>query len=1854
MQEQYGGMRRAVESILSDLVNSAGPRRADGILYAAVPQWFSTDLYRTFFPDDADQLLSWVSKFSFVPVLSRNRTNFMMQPMERAIMNELFIDRDPDEYREVHGRVLDYWLEHPYRDPVVQAQNVLYHRIIVDQEAARQELIDLFEHYVDDRQLGAMEKLLKTAAEACGYLGKLGRPSSSLQELILYMQARHLQLQGNWQESQEMLDDINVEADPGLQPFVTRAYGFAQAGLRDYAGAIEQFQLAVEQFAQNASSLGEEVSQVERADTLVALGDAYIDLAEATISLDERRQRLQSKWRFLHGIYYLFLSLPLAVYMTRAIGLRAWLPHLWSMWRDVDWIKADLYAQATRRFREAGRLLEKIDRPDKNLVAEEKLADLYLSVGDAVEARTLYERLLASTELSDYRRSRVQVGYGQTQWLLDNAEAAEEALSGALPSLRYFADGILEAEAETVLGSIAAQSSDPEAALPHFHRALDFYLVEESPDLVAATNVAEQLDSVAEHPSLSREAKDAARREAARVMERHYPVQQRYRITRFFQQLFLFSVIVLAGIGLQNMLSIDRATVTPEIVFHAFPLLNTTKEEPVSILNTSLAVSSKSSIGSIAGEETNLLVGQGVTSLLIPDPELQLVLAGLLSAFLGYIIAVTVIGILLLRRIDPREVQKTRESTTVRLAQEGLSVGEDAAEQATSFDDVSRYVVSNTNLFKQPISESYLLLEKTAGDQLIISGSTTHYERVQRHIEERLSEKVERVDLSHSLLISLAGVLLLFTVLLYLVMAIVSRLGEVKQFGDHTLHTPISGISYSGVALYPYLLLGFLLPLLWWFVWKPLGRRHRLDTFDWTPFLLIIFGLLVALGITILTGFSSGFRLSTPDLYPALVAVSLVLAGVAALTVRALQRWRASGDRVSEQRSAAADGDSEPQDDSGSGSVVKRVETFSQRVPTSYRLILFAVLYLLLMLVAILMFFYLSREIGAYHRSVQDNEFLKNSNELRLEGDADWQDYFGEARVRYSEEIEAAESERWAVLGSALDEELLVDSYTNRAHISLILAIEDLASKAGVVEPDSSELGQLEAAIEDYKRVVELAPQAPQGYLWLGFAQHTAGYKEEALDNYACALLLSGLTRDSLSAWISSETCPQRDPGSATLEPEHIVMALTGRGWIYFSQEKYAEALPNFLFAVELADLIEPDSEQAEIAQAVSVQAKCEAALGLGYTQYRLKHFDEALQIWQQAEARCPRNAALLTSLGTVKWRLGTLGEDYTVKGSDRCSSNALDEVEKRRVTGLLEESVNYFTKSAAIRDQPPEDRAFTYRTRGQVQYLLRNCPGYNEDRSKKLGEAVNSYVQATKLDRQNSNYWYLLSRLRYAYWLSSDATGPAAREPVVQALVEIGEMMRLDGRTCEEADYEPCSIWYPAIYSAAVDGVLDKGDEWFAERDYETAKGYYELLTGHEPELPESYRAHFGLGFTELAQGNPDVATDWFESGIALAVADDDKIAIGRLWQDLKKLSETDATFDIEPIKAIFDELDFGYDAVTPFERGARALANGDIDVAREAYIEGRDIAVDIGDLESVKIAILGLLDERQEGYDEILDLIHSRLPQLSLLVQSDAAVEETFDLAFIAWALGEAEIAGRWYQEGIRRTALIPGTYFQGLYPARDDLFAYWQQGAPVDASALITEMLAYRPQQLQQHAKLREEKLYWRYQGWFKYHVALKAFLAGDPESASFVLESGKEDTVEAVRVDEAYNQNIYDYLRQGAWSLYYYERAKLAQEVEDYEAAYDDFVSALEAYPDSVTDPRTQGEMVTAMFEAGFAAYKLGDRDRAMHWYETGIKRAEEYGTEDPLSSPRETLQEDEPADEAAADLQADILELLGSD
>jgi tetratricopeptide (TPR) repeat protein len=272
-----------------------------------------------------------------------------------------------------------------------------------------------------------------------------------------------------------------------------------------------------------------------------------------------------------------------------------------------------------------------------------------------------------------------------------------------------------------------------------------------------------------------------------------------------------------------------------------------------------------------------------------------------------------------------------------------------------------------------------------------------------------------------------------------------------------------------------------------------------------------------------------------------------------------------------------------------------------------------------------------------------------------------------------------------------------------------------------------------------------------------------------------------------------------------------------------------------------------------------------DATLGLGYAHYSLRQYDEALAVWQTAVAQDENNPILYISLGTLYWRVGTLGKNYNaLSGSDRCSQAFLPDEAKMRSADLLTQSIENLEKSIPLPNQTDAERAFTYRTIAQVQYLLRNCPEH--DKAAVLQDAIASYQQAAELDAVNPLYWHMQGRLSYAVWQSLPPdTGPPAREWLFRGLSANEVAISLNN--VDTGDYKP-NAWEGTLMQA-IGSTLARGDDRFANGEYEVALQYYELMTTNQPDNAE---AAFKAALAQLALGDSVSAEASLQRGRELA----------------------------------------------------------------------------------------------------------------------------------------------------------------------------------------------------------------------------------------------------------------------------------------------------------------------------------------------------------------------------------------------
>ena len=199
---------------LNRILDEVHPMMADALLLAAVPVWFTADLFAAMRQIDDGRnegLIERLLRYSFVRTLSTTENEpatYAIRPDERVFLQRRWIARDRDAYLTAHRRALDYWENTPDPNPQQQRRLILYHLLFVDQTAGINYLIDSFRLYHKERQITEIERLLDTVNDARFYLAVLAQDLELLDDLLRHMWARVNQLRGLWSSSLATLETL--------------------------------------------------------------------------------------------------------------------------------------------------------------------------------------------------------------------------------------------------------------------------------------------------------------------------------------------------------------------------------------------------------------------------------------------------------------------------------------------------------------------------------------------------------------------------------------------------------------------------------------------------------------------------------------------------------------------------------------------------------------------------------------------------------------------------------------------------------------------------------------------------------------------------------------------------------------------------------------------------------------------------------------------------------------------------------------------------------------------------------------------------------------------------------------------------------------------------------------------------------------------------------------------------------------------------------------------------------------------------------------------------------------------------------------------------------------------------------------------------------------------------------------------------------------------------------------------------------------------------------------------------------------------------------------------------------------
>ncbi|OQY21690.1 MAG: hypothetical protein B6I34_06930 [Anaerolineaceae bacterium 4572_32.1] len=1092
--------------LLEQILDKSHPLLVEGLYLAALSPSYDTSLFKAMRARDDgrdEQLVARLARFSFIQP-QEDDSRYAMMPTERDILLRRWIEIEPQAFATAHQRALDFWETHPHPEPFTQDQNRLYHLLVVNGRAGLEHLVSSFRAYAGERRLAATDRLLSTAAEIRPYLAAMKAAwLSDLDILLTYLKARLAQLRGKWQESLPVLKKLIHKAalSPQLTPYVTRAYGLALAETGQYVEAIEQYQSALEAFAQQPGE------KTEQAFNMLNLGDAYVGLAVSARGYREIIPPRTGRWqRWVSGILSLRALLPLIVYLSFHFGLRVWRPGFWLMLQEIDWIIARLFVSGVRWYRQALQLLDRPDTRAGRVQAEEKLAQLYLIMGDADQAAVSFRALLeeSKTPLSEYRRGSVQAGLGQALLRLGQLEAAQEQLEAALPIVRTYQDIELAAQVHGLLAEAFLQRKQPAKSLEQFSAAMRLY--QKQKNIVSATEIAERLQELSQNQHLSSQERETASTTTQNITRRKYLRRFRHPALVTFKRVGLILLPVFILLIPMLSINIKGGAILTEPHFYPSPL---TEPNP----------------------DYTPTLGQ-VVEHVIPVFKAEFVLWQVLALILFYLLAYTLIGVFVIVR-TPLSTVQAAQSEAIHLDFQGLRSGLGETEQEVRWSEIHRIFSANIELFQSLMTENSSILLSSPQNKLIIRGSTAWYQALQKHIRAFSSPKTRFIDLGYRVLKSRPGGLYILS-LLVLALFILLR-----EWAPQLLNTNLAGTPYSLIDLYPYLYLGLFLPPLWWIVARPLYIQAHINPRSRLPWWAAGGGLLLVLVHWVLV---SLIRLPLPNIYPSLAA--FVLLGSSGVAI-----WKARHIRDEQPiyslpaRAASAIG-------IVAILILVSLELWSE-VKAYHHLVVGnwqrdqgiqaraeerqAVAGWLL-----------EKAISSYDSTLA----LSPGNETALNNRAAIQALLG----RY----EAATADYAAALQEARTPASI---YASRAMAYEIWSM-DLSAEGKTKEAQK----KLALALTNFNRAIKLDPQNADYHIWRGVVRHARGWLDEALEDFEQAIELAPQNAHAFTGrgWVLFQQAEQLSDDAHQEENENRQSELDE-----LAQETYQRALKSFQKAAE-------------------------------------------------------------------------------------------------------------------------------------------------------------------------------------------------------------------------------------------------------------------------------------------------------------------------------------------------------------------------------------------------------------------------------------------------------------------------------------------------------------------------------------------------------------------------------------------------------------------------------------------------------------------------------------------------------------
>jgi tetratricopeptide (TPR) repeat protein len=1611
--------------LLDQLLEKAHPLLAEGIYLATIAHSYDLSFFAALRASDDgrdERLAKRLARFSFIDPVSdakgeKRSTHYQMQMVERDILQRRWIERDRDAYIAAQQRAYQFWETKRlgndlFIDSFTLKQNRIYHLLIIAPNKGIVFLSDTFRQYLNHRFFAAIERLLLTSQEALAYLQALGAPEcDDLADLLLFLEARLAQLRGQWEASLHTMLKLHHKSTfaPRFLPYVVRGYALALMHTEQYVEAIDEFEHALKLFSQQSNLKAEE------GYTMIGLGDAYVKLATSARGYRDRitlpKTRLQEWVRDLISLPIL----PVMLYLSWQ-GLHLWHPASWHTLQKQDWIIARLFAAGANSYRRADDLLEEGADSSEWGRADRKLAWLYLIMGESRQAVFRFEELLAdqTSQLSEYNKAAINVGLANGLVQLGQLKEAKRLLLEALPLVTLYEDWELQAAGLRNLAEINVEEGQLSEALEPYGQAIALY--QQHKEVVAATEISERLWELEETKAFNEQ---ECQKIAAMTQELPY---RQYLVRYQKKSLVIFgrtTVILLAFLTfLMPMLIIEAgegALLKLQVNFAITP--------PIGV-----------DFGNLSSIHLTLTpqFQSGTEYFPLLEPAIELGL----EVMLLYLLIYTLLGMAIIAGTKLSTVQKAVERLAIQMDNESITIGNQAHGTARTIHwaDVTHVVIADLKWFHKALWNHAVTIIATPSEQLIIRGSTASYSSLQKRIQTLLpdAKRVQIEDLSYTLLRSRSALIYTLGLLSLLLFVNLNRLAP------SLINTQLLNSPYTVIDLYPYLYLALALPPFWWFVVRPfsiLARIGRLYPVIWWPI-----GIGVGVAISHIITDAIGW-LHYPNIYPPLLTLMLLTTVLAALWQRSLLPPL-------------------PQSIKNKSSPMKRrINQLFAPKKGAPKLLLSALLFFMILMSGI----YIIEEVRAYNYLSLGNLHLKEATEaaLSLQDKEKSEQHLAHAIAAYNQILELTPQNVLALRGRAAAliqmnrfSEAFQDyqeAHKREPDNPIIYAEEGAAYQTWSLTLPPEEIENkrkwAELAIIDFTKATQLDNRNLDYYLGRGIAYQAAGQWEKALENYDEMLAI--------------------DPNNSQV--------LIAKGWVYLEQGNVSQT--KLMENAQRDSVLEESRRQHYQAALESFQkasqidnSSVDLWLAIGYVQYRLQDYSDALKSWQGAVILEPNNTIALTSRASAYWRLATLeGEPCQLQTSD-----PIWQSKQRTKIKQLEYAIADLSKALELK---PND--FTYRTRAQLSYLLRHCPGYTYQ--EQLRQAIQDYQQAIIKNTNDSGYWQYLARLQTALHITIRDNQKEAQEAynlLSSAAKTIERSYELD------PDDQFTQIWRNTYIP---DAALEQGTYHYDQGHYQLAQGYFQIVsTSHPTHIEAAVKA----GAAAFAQGNTSQAATLYHQALTYSEESDLEL-LRTITDEIMRLVRHEPQLTVDTIIEMYRDLrhkreipSVGADR-TSAETAETWYMRAEFyfQLAYKSFrLEGDEVAREILEGAIIDINKAAQLDSRYQerrdffteaaygwfylrrgdnsynkrSYDDALvdyeQAINILLPVLPITVSD---ISEAFlSAGLTSLALNEPQQATAWYAEGIR----LAETYNESgiIRLARLKLNALIQSQPQLEASA------------------------------------------------------------------------------------------------------------------------------------------------------------------------------------------------------